>query len=133
MTKRFEDSLPLLKGEDTVLLHDGGKCFVCRENLVGEPNSFALINGGGLLRKESGNWISEKISGFLTFTWHGAHSDMNGVGVDSDISASYDLVNDTNHGQFDMMFCSTPCMRSFLNTCVDELEALIEEEKKKKR
>ena len=36
-----------------------------------------------------------------------------------------EIVRDTNFGQFDLYFCSTPCLRRFLNACVDELERLL--------
>ena len=34
-------------------------------------------------------------------------------------------------GQFDVYFCSTDCLRAFLNSCVDALELEVQKEKRK--
>lgn len=36
---------------------------------------------------------------------------------------SIDIVKDGTRGQADIGFCSTDCLRTFFNVCVDELEA----------
>ena len=66
------------------------------------------------------------MKGFLHFGWHGAHIEDGGTGKDSDSWANLDLVRDNAGGQFGFYFCSTQCLRAFLNSCVDELEEAIE-------
>ena len=41
----------------------------------------------------------------------------------------FQVVADTVEGQCVLNFCSTHCLRAFLNACVDHLEKLIEEAK----
>ena len=45
--------------------------------------------------------------------------------------AEFELARDVKKGQFSMFFCSTVCLRAFLNECVDELETKIANQKKK--
>ena len=45
-----------------------------------------------------------------------------GSGGDEDVFACVDIVEDVRGGQFSMYFCSTDCLRAFLNSCVDELD-----------
>ncbi|MCB0324718.1 MAG: hypothetical protein KDD69_14145 [Bdellovibrionales bacterium] len=126
---RFGYELPLLTKDHTVLWGEDGKCFVCGSGLVGEPHSFATMSGGGLQRCQGDTQMSSKeIAGFLSFDWHGGHSDMGGTGVDLDLSANFELASDTANGQFELIFCTTKCMRQFLNNCVDELEDRIQKE-----
>ena len=69
--------------------------------------------------------------GFLDIIWHGAHD--GGLGTDREISARVPLAEDTPDGQFEFYFCSTRCLRDFLNACVDKLDLRIRKEKKPKR
>ena len=82
-------------------------CPKCRKRKVFEPHSFAVLSG------EAG----------LDLTWHGAHDQ--GIGEHRDIHVGVSVVRDVI-GQFDLYFCSMKCLRAFLNDCVDELEARIE-------
>ena len=66
----------------------------------------------------------------LRLIWHGAHD--GGTGRDPGIEASVDIVEDTRGGQADLYFCSTGCLRQFLNECVDELERRIEKARKQR-
>jgi hypothetical protein len=66
--------------------------------------------------------------GFLDLAWHGAHD--GGIGEHSEVSIYLDIARDVKGGNFRLHFCSTKCLRSFLNECVDELENKIEEEGK---
>ncbi len=98
-------------------------CPWCREHKVGEPHSFALINGGALLRGQDGSaTISDTLSGFLILRWHGAHLEDGGTGPFPDSCAMVDVADDTPSGQFEFLFCSTSCLRAFLNHLVDRLE-----------
>ena len=58
-----------------------------------------------------------KMEGFLYIGFHGAHSE-----VSSQPSAQVVIAKDTPDGQFETQFCSTACLRAFLNRCVDQLE-----------
>mgnify|MGYP001587107502 CR=1 FL=1 len=70
-------------------------------------------------RKEYGG-PDEKMDAFLTLAWHGAHD--KGIGR---LRGRYDILEiarDVRGGQFELFFCSTECLRKFLNNAVDELE-----------
>lgn len=64
---------------------------------------------------------------FLSLVWHGAHDA--GVGEDRGIYASVDIAEEVEGGSFELHFCSTKCMRAFLNSCVDALEDSIATER----
>jgi len=83
-------------------------CPVCRSNPVFEPHEFVGISGGSATQTEGGE-------GFLSLFLHPEDSSSNA-------GAEVQIVHDTSTGQFDLYFCSTACVRSFLNSCVDELE-----------
>jgi len=100
-------------------------CPMCGKKGIFEPNSFATINGGALLKEGTSAHMDDKMEGFLSLGWHGAHTDMKGKGEKPDTWANLDLARDTAYGQFEMYFCSTKCLRAYLNACVDELERKI--------
>jgi len=57
-----------------------------------------------------------------------------GMGLDwqsssSDIGTGFQVVKETAHCQCVFSFCSTECLRKFMNSMVDELESLIRKEK----
>ena len=97
-------------------------CPWCRRGKVLEPHSFAILGGGALLvdRRNDYGGPSDSMEGFLYVSWHGAHD--RGLGKDREIGATVELANDVRGGQFDLYFCSTKCLRSYLNYCVDALE-----------
>lgn len=98
-------------------------CPVCRAAKVLEPHSMAIINLGAILmtnRETGSGTMSSDLDGFLRLIWHGAHD--GGLGRDSGIDAHVEIVEDAHGGQADLYFCSTRCLRGFLNACVDELE-----------
>jgi hypothetical protein len=66
---------------------------------------------------------NDSMEAFLYFSWHGAHD--SGVGSDREIGATVNIADDVRGGQFDLYFCSTKCLRSYLSFCVDELERKI--------
>ena len=102
-------------------------CPWCKKNKVLEPHSMAILNAGALL-PDGENWkMADGAEAFFEMLWHGAHTDMNGTGRDPDIYASVEIVRTVAIGQFDLYFCSTACLRAFLNGCVDELENRISE------
>lgn len=98
----------------------------CKKNKVMEPHSMAILAGGAMRvidRKKKSATIADDCIGFLDVVWHGAHG--GGNGSDREICARVPLADDTPAGQFEFYFCSTRCLREFLNACVDELETKV--------
>jgi len=98
-------------------------CPVCGLEPIHEPNSMAILNGGALLMSEDrqSGGMDDRLDGFLSFIWHGAHS--GGLGQHRERFATVRVADNCRGGQYEMYFCSTECLRSFLNRCVDALEA----------
>jgi len=78
--------------------------------------------------KDSGG-SDKRMSGFLHTSWHGAH--YGGRGKDKGIGATIVIAQNVKGGQFELYFCSTKCLRSYLNYCVDELERKVSSERTK--
>lgn len=103
-------------------------CHYCGAEHVGAPNSFATLTGGGMLRKrrpfqrQERHIMSKRVLGFLAFQWHGADREMGGSGEHSEIDVYHPLLDPARNGQYEIYFCSTRCLRAFLNRCVDEFE-----------
>ena len=116
---RLAMKFPLQKGRSTAGLGARrGECPVCHKRKVHEPYGFAFLTGGALRkigRKHS--TIDPNLVGFLTLGYHGAHNS----GLDEP-SVILDIADGVTLGQFDFYFCSTKCLRMFLNKCVDELD-----------
>ncbi len=122
--------LPTVRGRTT---HHPKKalCPWCQKNKVLEPHSFAMLGGGALLmnRKDKSGGPDDDLDGFLYIAFHGAHE--GGLGKDKGIGAMVELASGVRGGQFDLYFCSTKCLRGYLNFCVDELEEQIRKERDK--
>ena len=90
----------------------------------------AILSGGALLmdRKTDSGGMSDDLDGYLSLTWHGAHDA--GHGNNRNIFKTLYIAEDTRGGQFEIYFCSTQCLRAYLNFCVDQLEATILDENK---
>ena len=120
--------LPVLKDEK-VAVPEKPLCPQCRRSKVLEPHSMAILCGGAMRmekdRKSGGP--HDSLDGFLSLTWHGAHGP--GIGPDRDIYTQLYVAEECRGGQFEICFCSTKCLRSFLNSCVDSLEEKIASEK----
>ena len=56
------------------------------------------------------------LEGFLSFGYHGKHNGKPGA------YAVVPIAENVPIGQFEYYFCSTSCLRKFLNAGVDELE-----------
>jgi hypothetical protein len=103
-------------------------CPMCGSKVF-EPHQFVVLSGGGIKmdrRKRSGG-PSDDIDGFLDLTFHGAHD--GGQAHDpvlADADAHVRLADEVRGGQFEFYFCSTKCLRAFLNKQVDDLEAGLE-------
>ena len=78
-------------------------------------------------RADNSGGPSDALDGFLDLTWHGAHD--GGSGPDRDIHLAVPLADRVKGGQFEFYFCSTTCLRAFLNAAVDELENRIRRER----
>ena len=102
-------------------------CPCCKKKTIFEPNSFAHIGGGALLfdREEDYGRVDDDMEGYLYIAWHGAHCEEGGRGEDSDTEASVQIAEAVIGGQYSLFFCSTECLRAFLNQCVDKLEQKI--------
>ncbi|MBN1909761.1 MAG: hypothetical protein JW818_08480 [Pirellulales bacterium] len=119
--------LPILTGSNTYHPKEP-VCPVCGERKVLEPHSMAILSAGALLmdRKTDSGGPSDDLNGFFGLTWHGAHD--GGQGNDRDIYHAVRVMDDVRGGQGEIFFCSTQCLRKFLNRCVDELEKGISQE-----
>lgn len=85
----------------------------------------AILNGGALLMNSERTCgeMDERMDGFLSLIWHGAHG--GGEGQNRERHCSLRLADNCRGGQFEIYFCSTQCLRGYLNHCVDRLEAEI--------
>ena len=117
---------PILTGEQIIYPQEAS-CPWCKQNKVLEPHSMAILNAGALAPDGENFQMFDKAATFFSLIWHGAHSDMNGLGRDPNLYAEVKIVDTVSIGQFDFYFCSTECLRHFLNHCVDELERQIEQ------
>ena len=94
------------------------QCVVCGIR-CGEPGTFLALEAGALLhvdatRQDGGP--HDLMSAYLALVNHGTEPDGPYVRLD--------IVNDLKGGQADLLFCSSECLRAFLNSAVDELEHL---------
>lgn len=89
---------------------------------IHEPNSMAILNGGAMMMNEDRTCggMDQRLDGFLSLLWHGAHG--SGQGLWRDRCDMVRVADNCSGGQFEIYFCSTACLRSFLNDCVDRLE-----------
>ena len=116
--------LPVVHGKQ-VVFPGKGVCPWCRKQKVYEPHSMAILNAGAMRQVGQDRYaMAADTVAFLTLTWHGAHS--GGEGQFPESYASVDVAAHVAGGQFDLYFCSTTCLRGFLNYCVDALEKQLE-------
>jgi len=108
-------------------------CVGCGKVGCGEPNSFAWLSTGAL-------WMSadrksgiphERMHGFLTIGWHGAHD--GGQGPNSNAWRTVEMVAKAPMGQAELLFCSPACMRTWLVSAVDQLERQVLKPKRASR
>lgn len=91
------------------------KCNFCKKRLSVEGN-FAFLAGGAMLLDKHGEGGSDpKMQGYLDIGMHGARE-----GNSDDVMIALGLKQ--SQGQFEFMFCSTACLRIYLNEAVDRLE-----------
>jgi hypothetical protein len=113
---------------------DRALCPWCQKNKVLEPHSFAYIGGGALFmdRIEDSGGPHEDMEGYLYLAWHGGHPEEGGEGGDPNIEAHVQIADGVLGGQYGLYFCSTNCLRAFLNYCVDKLEQKLERKRRQK-
>lgn len=103
---------PIIKGK-RLIFRKGGNCTQCRKKNNGK---FVTLNGGAL--KRDGNsaitLMQDDILTFLTLCDHGVTKNGHHLKI----------CDNEGFGQFEFYFCSTKCLRSFLNKLVDDFEKL---------
>jgi hypothetical protein len=94
---------------------------MCESKRVGEPHEFVGLSGG------AASALGQSGEGFLSIFMHPREAPpfgpppASGEPLREANGAEVEIVRDTEIGQFDLYFCSTSCLRHFLNACVDEL------------
>jgi hypothetical protein len=122
--------LPVV-GKKQVVFPDRAVCPWCRKRKVYEPHSMAILNAGAMRQVGKDRYeMATDTQAFMTLMWHGAHP--GGKGDLRDVYASVHIADEVANGQFDLYFCSTACLRGFLNYCVDALEERMEAARLKK-
>jgi len=127
MNEKFK--LPVVKGKQSDYPNNF-ICPCCKENKVGEPHSMAILSGGALSQQDK-RWYERRwyagatkgLLGFLHFTWHGAHD--GGEGEYRETGVGINIAHNVEGGTFNLHFCSFPCMREFINSCLDKFERSI--------
>ena len=94
---------PIIKGKH-LIFRKGGDCTYCRKKKNG---NFVTLNGGG-------SGIGSMGNSFLT---------INEIGI-AKVTKSLKICDNEGFCQFEFYFCSTKCLRSFLNKMVDDFEKL---------
>jgi hypothetical protein len=123
--------MPVVHGDKSTF-PDEALCPWCRKRKVLEPHSFAFIDGGALLmdRLEDSGGPSEDMEAYLCVGWHGSHPEEGGEGSDAEIDSQVRVAHSVIGGQFGLYFCSTECLRAFLNHCIDKLEWKLKRQRK---
>ena len=101
----------------------GKKCEVCGE-IYNKDCTFICLNGGALKGDEHEAEMSSDLVGFLGISLH----DHNYHGKGGYLP----IVEHAYNGQFEFYFCSTACLRKFLNVLVDKFENGMKQQKKEK-
>ncbi len=116
----MKTKLPLITKKARAIFPQDHKCPVCSKPF-GEPNSFACIMGGAM-KQVSKNLqeMDSELSGFLNISFYSSYS--RGKGPRGGVRTR-ELVVDSWNGQFDIYFCSIPCMKKFFDDMFDEMEA----------
>ncbi|MCI0478889.1 MAG: hypothetical protein L0Y55_21815 [Anaerolineales bacterium] len=117
---------PVVKGNQVVFPKDD-LCPWCRKRQLTDPPGAAILNAGAMrLTKPECYEVAHDDAAFMALIWHSndpANYD----------DASVEIAELVDTGQFDLEFCSTDCLRAFLNYCVDELERRRKSRKQFKR
>lgn len=113
--KKYKTKFPLLEGKNScwVPFDFGKKCGCCGEKYT-KNGEFICLDGGALKGNSKEAEMSSNLIGFLSITLH----DHNYHGKGGYLQ----IAECTRNGQFEFYFCSTQCLRKFLNYLVDRFE-----------
>ena len=104
-------------------------CDFCDQGIFFNDETFTSLTGGACLPVELDESereakmrkkIEQQADGFLGISWRAPYSRGEGGKLES-----VRLVEQGHQGQFELEFCSTSCLRSYLNLQVDSLEELV--------
>lgn len=102
---------------DTMNIEELNTCRSCGENIFKETETFVRLTGGGLVERIVKN---NPVSAFLSISWRSPYSKGEGG-----VLETVRLVDFSEDRQFDLRFCSSACLRSYLNSEVDALDSKI--------
>ncbi|MBI5653204.1 MAG: hypothetical protein HZC40_22575 [Chloroflexi bacterium] len=81
----------------------------------------AILNAGAMRPTAPECYeMAQDDAAFMTLSWHGNDTPNNPRGHGE--FATIRIADLVDTGQFEFYFCSTDCLRAFLNYCVDDLE-----------
>ena len=125
MKRRKIGKFPLIGSKEGhwIPFAKGKKCIVCGETYDKEA-VFVCLGGGALKGDEKQSKMSSDLVGFLSISLH----DHNYHGKGGYLP----IADNTARGQFEFYFCSTECLRKFLNILVDKFENGMKQRKKEK-
>jgi endogenous inhibitor of DNA gyrase (YacG/DUF329 family) len=111
---------PIIKKKGTPFYPTENKCPICGTDRTTLNSEFFVLNGGALkIIDKDHSTMSDDMEGFFSLTYHGGEkSGENGT--------SFDIVEFSRNGQFDIYFCSIECLQIFFNRIVDELKQKME-------
>lgn len=98
-------------------------CPVCKKKNAFTPHMFILSGGACLMNKkrDSGS-PDDRMDGFLCVSPHSVYDGKTNHKYKFKKSSFIEIAKDIQGGQFEFNFCSTKCLRKWLNTIVDDLE-----------
>jgi hypothetical protein len=99
-----------------------GRCQECSQVIADSVTYFSFGAVIDLLRMDEVKLSTKELGGFCYFGVHGNKSDMSDC-------ADFCIGEEIEGGQLDISFCSTTCLRTWLNGIVDYLEAKLEHNK----
>ncbi len=77
--------------------------------------------------------LNKYITTSLDLTWHGMHNGGQGFERDRDVYVWMPIAKEVKEWEYELYFCSSKCLRSFLNRCVDEFERSINQARNEAR
>ncbi len=102
------------------------KCYYCEKEK--KDSSMAIFSGGAMKKEanETYSMLDPGDIGFVRLDWHGDHDNIDeAAGAEAEFSNIFvgeTIADNCPNGQFELYFCSTQCLRDFLNKSVDSLE-----------